>query len=110
MANTFKNVKSRAIGVTATVIGGYTVPALTSATVIGLSLANILTTAITVTVVVNDGTNDTTVVKGATIPVGSALVPFGGDQKLVLIAGDKIKITASAASAIDAIMSVLEIS
>jgi hypothetical protein len=110
MANAFKNLKSRNIGTGATTIGAYTVPAATTATIIGLSLANTNPTPVTASVIINDGTNDTYVLKNATIPVGSALVPFGGDQKMVLVANDKVNIISSAATSIDAIMSVLEIS
>jgi hypothetical protein len=48
------------------------------------------------------------IVKAATIPVGGALVPIGGDQKVVLETGDIIKITSSAASSADVIVSVLQ--
>jgi hypothetical protein len=47
-------------------------------------------------------------VKEATIAVGGALVPIGGDQKLVLEATDAIKVSATANA--DVILSVLEIS
>jgi hypothetical protein len=47
-------------------------------------------------------------VKDASIAVGGALVPIGGDQKLVLEAADAIK--CSATSNCDVILSVLEIS
>jgi hypothetical protein len=37
------------------------------------------------------------------------LIPIGGDQKIVLITGDKIYVQSSAASSIDAILSIMEI-
>jgi hypothetical protein len=37
------------------------------------------------------------------------LVAVGGDQKLVLITGDKVFVQSSAASSIDAVLSILEI-
>ena len=40
--------------------------------------------------------------------MGGALVPIGGDQKVVLETGDIIKITSNTASSADAIVSVLE--
>ena len=43
------------------------------------------------------------------IAPGGALVPIGGDQKLVLITGDKVFVQSSAASSIDAVLSILEI-
>lgn len=109
MANTFKRKTSRAVGTTPILIDSYTVATGTATTVIGLTLANITSEAITVDVQLNDGTNDTYIVKGATVPSGGSLVVVGGDQKVVLEAGDSVKVTSSAATSCDVIMSVLEI-
>ena len=49
-------------------------------------------------------------VKNATIAPGGALVPVGGDQKLVLEAGDRLRIQMGTATSGDVILSVLEIS
>jgi hypothetical protein len=49
------------------------------------------------------------VVKGALIPAGGALVPIGGDQKIVLEAADKITVASDTVSSIDVLLSVLEI-
>ena len=108
MANTFKNAVSSAIGTSQTSV--YTVPASTTSTVIGLTVANRHSSAITVDVVVTDTSASASVfiVKAATVPVGGALVPIGGDQKVVLETGDIIKITSNTASSADAIVSVLE--
>ena len=109
MANTFLRKTSRDIGTTATSVGGYTVGASTATTVIGLTCANTTSAAITVDVQHNDGSNDTYVVKGATVPAGGSLVVVGGDQKVVLEAGDSVKVSSSAATSCDVIMSILEI-
>lgn len=109
MANTFLRKTSRNIGTSATTVGSYTVGGSTATTVIGLTCANITTSAITVDVQHNDGANDTYVVKGATVPAGGSLVVVGGDQKVVLEAGDSVKVTSSAATSCDVIMSILEI-
>jgi hypothetical protein len=61
-------------------------------------------------VTVNDGSNDTYLVKGAGVGVGNALIPIGGDEKVVLIAGDSVKVKSSAATSLDVVMSILEIS
>ena len=47
--------------------------------------------------------------KDAPVPVGGALVPIGGNQKIVMVTGDSIKVNSSAASSVDAVLSVLEI-
>jgi hypothetical protein len=109
MANNFKRKTSRGIGTVATTIGSYTPAANTQVTVIGLSAANITTSPISVTFSHHNGADVTTIVKDATIPAGGALVVVGGDQKMVLEPGDIISVTSSAASSVDAIMSILEI-
>jgi hypothetical protein len=108
MANTFKLVTDTAVGTSAATV--YTCPASTATTVIGLSLANIISTSITADIQVenNDGDN-IYIVKDAPIPIGGALVAIGGDQKLVLNESDVLKVTASDASSIDVALSILEI-
>lgn len=108
MANTFKLITDTAVGTSAATV--YTCPASTATTVIGLSLANIISTSITADIQVenNDGDN-IYIVKDAPIPIGGALVAIGGDQKLVLNESDVLKVTASDASSIDVALSILEI-
>ena len=108
MANTFKNAASSAIGTGQTSV--YTVPSATTSTVIGLTVSNITSSDITVDVVVTDTSASASVhiIKGATVPVGGAVVPIGGDQKVVLEAADILKVTSSASSSADALVSVLE--
>lgn len=108
MASAFKNAVVAAIGTTLTDV--YTAPALTSTTIIGLSVANVLTTSITVSVSVNKGGTVGYVVKDAPVPTGGSLVLFGGDQKLVLETGNKFSVVSSAAASASVIVSVLEIS
>jgi hypothetical protein len=107
MAETFKNYSSSAVGTTETTI--YTVPSSTSTIVIGMTIANVLAnTQINVDVKAVLNGSAVFLVKNATIGVGGALVPVGGDQKLVLEAGDIIKVTSTSASSADIILSVLE--
>jgi hypothetical protein len=109
MANTFKNYFAGAVGTTT--VNVYTVPAATQATVIGMSIANLNTSAIAanVTVFNSASSNSLFMVKQATIASGGALVPIGGDQKLVLEAGDKLQVQMDGGSSADVIVSVLEI-
>lgn len=108
MANSFKTVTDTAVGTSPATI--YTCPSATETTIIGLNVANILSVSITVDVQLenNDGDN-VYLVKDAIVPVGSALVAVGGDQKIVMNASDVLKVTASQASAADVTMSILEI-
>jgi len=48
-------------------------------------------------------------IQQATIAPGGALVPIGGDQKLVLEAGDYLQVQTNSANSADVIVSVLEI-
>ena len=108
MANTFKNRTLRAVG-TSPVDVGAVVAASTQTTLIGMTLANITSGVISVTVTLNDGSNTTNIVKDAPIPTGGSLIVVGGDQKIVLMTGDKISVLSNTASSADVIMSFLEI-
>ena len=109
MANTFTRKLSQNIGTTATAIGAYTVAANTTVVVVGLTVTNKTGSSITANVFINDGAANTYVSASAPISSGSSLVAVGGDQKLVLITGDKVYVESSAASSIDAVLSILEI-
>jgi len=108
MANTFKNRTLRAVGTSATDVGAV-VAASTQTTLIGMTMANITSGVINVTATLNDGSNTTHIVKDAPIPTGGSLILLGGDQKVVLMTGDKIIVTSNTASSVDVIMSFLEI-
>jgi type IV secretory pathway protease TraF len=90
-------------------IDSYTVAAATQVTVIGLVVSNTSSAQVLVDATVNDGTNDTYLVKQAPVPSGGALVIIGGDQKVVLETNDSIKVKSDTASSVDAVMSILEI-
>jgi len=47
--------------------------------------------------------------KGTTLNVGSALVPVGGEQKLVVLPGQEICVRSDTANSADVTISVLEI-
>ena len=54
-------------------------------------------------------TLDYFIVKNAPVPAGGSLVVVGGDQKVVLMEGDTVKVRADTEYSADVIMSVLEI-
>jgi|APGre2960657404_1045060.scaffolds.fasta_scaffold109894_2 hypothetical protein len=108
MPNTFKNSVVNAVGTAA--INAYVCPAATQTTAIGMTIANLNTNAITANVMLNAAGSNVYILKSATIPPGGALVPIGGDQKLVLEAGDYLHVNTSIASSADVVVSVLEIS
>ena len=110
MANTFKNSISGSIGVTETTV--YTTPALTTSTVIGISVANVESSNISVSVKIYDSSASTDVflVKNALISPASNLVLVGGEQKVVLEPADYLTLESSVADSADIVVSVLEIS
>lgn len=107
MANTFKSYPSKNVGTSAATI--YTCPSSTQTTLIGLSVANVSISPITADAYITRSSVDYYLIKGATVPVGSALVIVGGDQKVVLEPTDVLKIVTSAASSADVACSLLEI-
>ena len=112
MANSFLTFSAKEVGATSTEIYHNNVSGKET-TAIGLNIANVLAVSITVDVEFYDGGNSATerryIVKDAIVPVGSSLVAIGGDQKIVLTNGDRLKVKASQASACDVVLSVLEI-
>lgn len=107
MANTFKNNFQQNIGQTVTTV--YTAGSGVQATVIGMSVANVTNLDVRANVIVNSSGTDYYLVKNATIEPGSALIPVGGDQKLVLEASDFLRVQSDTTSSLDVIVSVLEI-
>lgn len=107
MANTFKNSFQQNVGQTATTI--YTAGSGVQATVIGLTVSNVTGSDVRASVYVNSAGTDYFIVKNAIIEPGSALVPVGGDQKLVLEASDFLRVQSDTSSSLDVILSVLEI-
>ena len=82
MANTFKRKLSRSIGTSLTAVGSYTVASSTQVTVIGLVVSNTTASQVLVDATVNDGSNDTYLIKQAPVPSGGSIVIIGGDQKV----------------------------
>lgn len=111
MANTFYRKVSRNIGTSAASIGSYTVGTGVKTVVLGLTVSNVTGSTIAVDIYINDSSdNNTYLVKGAPISAGGALIPIGGDQKVVLEDGDSIRVVSDSATAADAILSIMEIS
>lgn len=106
MANTFKNYAEKDVTANQVI---HTVAAATQTTIIGMTVANVTETAQTanVAIVTAGHANSYSIVKNATVPAGGALVPVGGDQKVVLEAGDSL--TTHCSGKCDVILSVLEI-
>lgn len=110
MANVFKNSITGPAGTGG--LSAYTSPESTVATVIGVNVANIVSQNINVDVQITDSSASVTkfLVKGVLIVPGSSIILVGGEQKVVLEAGDSITVTSTANSSADVVVSVLEIS
>lgn len=107
MANTFTSYANKDVGTSAATV--VTVGAGTQTTVIGMAVANTSASPITASAYFTRSAVDYYLVKGATVPVGSSLVIVGGDQKVVLVASDELKVVTSAAASADVVTSVLNI-
>ena len=107
MANTFTSYVNKDVGTSAATV--VTVGGSTQTTVIGMSCANTTTSPVTVDAYFTRSAVNYYLVKGATVPVGGSLVIVGGDQKVVLIASDALKVVSSTAASIDVVTSVLNI-
>jgi len=107
MANTFKNYVLPNVGTSATTVLTGATGAQT--TIIGMTCANTTAINVTVSVLLTSGGSTVYLVKNATVLPGGALVPVGGDQKVVVSAGNTLQVQSSAASSLDVCLSVLEI-
>ena len=117
MANDFKRVATPNISNSSnTTI--YAVPAGAGSSalesiVIGITMCNKSSAGITASVFLDneDGTNDVFIVKDASIPAGSSLEIMSGNKLVLMNDGsnaDNLEAIASAASALDVTVSVLE--
>jgi hypothetical protein len=107
MANVFKLKTKANVGVTTSVV--YTVPAATTTTVIGITLANTSGSSINVGVGVSRVSADSVrLLKDAPIPQGSTL-EFMQGNKIVLEATDIITVVSDTASSLDSSITILEL-
>ena len=106
MANTFTSYVAKDVGTSAATL--LPVASSTVDTVLGLSVANTSASGITVDVYITRSAVNYYIVKGAYVPAGQTFIMSGGDQKIVLVTADVLKVVSSAAASADAIASVLE--
>lgn len=107
MASSFKSAVLANVGTSATT--AYTAPAATTTTVIGLSVANVSGGAVYTDVTLVKGATTVYLIKNAPVPYGGTLVIVGGDQKVVLETGNYIQVKSTAATSLDVVASVLEL-
>jgi len=110
MANTFKSKTFDGSSTNAdTLMSVYTVPSSTTTIVLGLTLANLTSNTIEVTVTYtnNDGDN-VNITKLAQIP-GKASLEIMSGNKYVMETSDILKVKSSAANSLDTTLSIMEI-
>lgn len=107
MAGTFNSYVAKDIGTSPLTLT--TVASATVTTLIGLSVANTSAADITADVYITRSAVNIYIIKGVTIPVASTFILSGGDQKIVMVTADALKVVTSAAASADAIASVLEL-
>ena len=120
MANDFKRFAKPSVGTStgASADSVYSVPAGAGSSalesiIIGITLANKTSTGVTASVFLDneDGSNDVFIVKDATIPAGSSLEVMSGNKIVVQNDGsnaDVVRVSCSAGSSLDALITVLE--
>ena len=107
MAQNFRRYKESAIGTAATDIpNGSNFDSYD--TIVGISLANILTSTINVDVYIANGGTNYYLVKPAPIPSGGALQVLDGGAKIVVESGDRLYIKSDTASSVDAWVSAVD--
>ena len=109
MANTFKNASLVSVN-HAALATLYTCPGSTTAIILGLALTNKTDNSITATVQLTDSSAGTTplLLNEVTIPANTTLEVFAG-QKYVLEASDILKVQSSAATSLDAVLGLMQI-
>jgi len=104
MAQNFRRYTSNAVGTSAATL----FTANSYDTVVGISVANITSSAINVDVYINDSSNDIYLVKDAPIPAGSSLQVLDGGAKFVVQSGDALKVISDTASSADVWVSAVD--
>jgi hypothetical protein len=104
MAQNFRRYTSNAVGTSPAAV--YTANSYDA--IVGISLSNILGTAINVSCYINDGSNNIYLVKDAPIPTGGSLQVLDGGAKYVVQASDVLSVVSDTASSCDVWVSAVD--
>ena len=104
MAQNFRRYTSNDVGTSAATL----FTANSFDTVVGISVANVTSSAVNASVLINDGSNDIHLIKDAPIPAGSALQVLDGGAKFVVQSGDALKVVSDTASSLDVWVSTVD--
>jgi hypothetical protein len=104
MAQNFRRYTSNAVGTSAATI--FTADSYD--TIVGISVSNVTTSAINVSVYINDSSNDIHLVKDAPMVAGGSLQVVDGGAKFVVQSGDALKVISDTASSADVWVSAVD--
>jgi len=104
MAQNFRRYTSNDVGTSALTI--FTADSYD--TIVGISLANVTTSSINVSVYINDGVNDIYLVKDAPIVQRSTMQVLDGGAKYIVQSGDALKVVSDTASSVDVWVSAVD--
>lgn len=103
MFTQFVNYVQKNVGTTAATL--VTCPASNQLVVNQLSCANVTNFPVTCSVTITRSGTTIFIVNSATVPANGSLICAGDDQKIVLMAGDILRVQSSAANSIDCVVS-----
>ena len=107
MAQNFRQYKERNIGTSAVDFpNGSNFDSFDC--IVGIRLANTHTQSVTVEAYIQNGGNNSYLIKNAPIPSGSSLELIDGGAKIVAVNGDRLYIKSNVASSVDAVVSVVD--
>lgn len=113
MANIFKNAHAKAVDTSYTTV--YAAPSAKTSIILAVSLCNVTTGTITVSLIMRDtgvdggsDANHRVMLNNVEIPSGSTLEVLAG-QKYVLETSDDIQVKSSVNNSLDVVMGVMEI-
>jgi len=108
MATTFKNKNVATVGTVPVEILSTT--AAQRATIVGLSLTNLTTSFVYVTVTIEDDTSVTGhYLKDVLLPANTSLRAVNGGEKLILAPENKLNVQSSLSDSVDVLLSYVEI-
>ncbi len=108
MATFFRNTVIPQVGTTPTQV--IQTNSGTRATVIGLSICNLLENAVTASVTITDESSTTGFyVKSAIVLPGQTMRVVNGGEKLILATNNELKVVSSQAASVDVVVSYVEI-
>lgn len=107
MASTFGNTLTQGIGTTPVTVK--TTISNGNTTVIGMSLTNITENLVTADISLDDGVTTAYFIKGVIVPANQSLRVINGGEKLIMGPNTQLIMSASTDTALDLVMSYVEI-